>query len=84
MEDKSFSKKTEQVCFSSFKGGIYEIRVQGQLDISWSDWFEGLLVTTEGDSETVLSGYIVDQAALHSVLSKLYRLNLPLLSVKRG
>ena len=59
----------------------YEIRVKGHLDGSWSEWFEGLEITNLQGGEAVLSGEIVDQAALHGVLSKVRDLNLPLISV---
>jgi hypothetical protein len=61
--------------------GCYEIRVKGQLDESWSDWLEGLEVKLLNNDEMILSGYIVDQAALMGVLNKLYGLNLALLSL---
>jgi hypothetical protein len=59
----------------------YEIRVKGHLDESWSEWFEGLTITNLESGETVLRGEIVDQAALHGVLSKVRDLNLPLIAV---
>jgi hypothetical protein len=59
---------------------IYEIRVRGRLDAHWATSFEGLTLTYDGDS-TVLSGSLVDEAALHGVLSKVTELNLHLLSV---
>ena len=61
---------------------FYEIRVRGHLDDSWSEWFEGLRLTREANGETVLSGFIADQAALHGLLVKVRDLGLPLLSVK--
>ena len=61
----------------------YEIRVRGHLDDSWSEWFEGLRLTREANGETVLSGPIVDEAALHGVLAKVRDLGLPLLAVNR-
>jgi hypothetical protein len=60
---------------------IYQICVQGQLDESWSEWLGGLTITTQSDGATLLSGSIVDQAALHGILDKLYALNLTILSV---
>lgn len=83
MEANSAGKKTDQIRVSSFKGGFYEICIQGQLDASWSDWFEGLAMTMNETGNTILSGFVVDQAALHSILSKLHRLNLLLLSLNR-
>jgi ABC-2 type transport system ATP-binding protein len=60
---------------------FYRIRVQGHLEGSWSEWFEGLTLTRADEDEMVLSGPIVDQAALHGVLAKVRNLGLPLLSV---
>jgi ABC-type multidrug transport system ATPase subunit len=60
---------------------LYRIRVQGHLEDSWSEWFEGLTLTRVDEGEMVLSGPIVDQAALHGVLAKVRNLGLPLLSV---
>jgi hypothetical protein len=59
----------------------FEIHVRGQLDESWSDWLEGLEVKLLDNGEMILFGHIEDQAALMGILNKLYRLNLPLLSV---
>jgi hypothetical protein len=62
---------------------VYEIRVQGHLDRHWSDWFEGLIISYEGDGSTVLRGPLSDEAALHGVLIKVRDLALPLLAVNR-
>jgi hypothetical protein len=62
---------------------VYEIRVEEQLDLHWSSWFDGMTVTNEASGETVLSGSVVDQAALHSLLNKARDLNLTLISVMR-
>jgi hypothetical protein len=62
---------------------IYQIRVQGLLDSKWSDFFDGLTISPQRDDETLLSGPVADQAALHGVLAKVRNLGLPLLSVKR-
>jgi hypothetical protein len=64
----------------------YEIKVPGRLDDSWSDWVEGMTITVEsgGDGPTIttLTGVVADQAALQGLLSSLYSLGLPLISVK--
>ena len=62
--------------------GVYEIRVKGNLDLRWSDWFDGFSITPVGDGETLLIGTVADQAALHGVLHKIRDLGLPLLSVQ--
>ena len=58
-----------------------EIRVKGQIDEQWSEWFEGLSVAHTEEGETVLTGNVVDQAALHGLLAKLRDLGVSLLSV---
>lgn len=59
----------------------YEIRLKGHLDTRWAAWFDGLSLTRERDGTTLLSGPVVDQAALHGLLQKVRDLGLPLLSV---
>ncbi len=54
---------------------------QGHLSPQWQDWFEGLTITLEEDGNTLLSGPVVDQSALHGILKKIRNLNMPLLSV---
>ena len=67
-----------------FRGrGVYEIRVKGNLDLRWSDWFDGFTITPVGDEDTLLIGCVADQAALHGVLHKIRDLGLPLLTVQR-
>jgi hypothetical protein len=60
---------------------IYQIRIKGHLCREWSDWFEGLTITAQDLGETLLSGPVVDQAALHGLLKKVRDLGMPLLSV---
>ena len=62
---------------------IYQIRVTGHLGREWTNWFEGLSITLEDNGETLLSGPVVDQAALYGLLRKVRDLGLPLLSVIR-
>ena len=62
----------------------YQIRVKGYLGPEWSEWFEGLTISWEKPDETLLSGQIADQAALHGILNKIRDLGLPLLSVTRN
>ncbi len=62
---------------------LYEIRVKGHLDQHWSGWFGGMTVSNEVNGDTVISGFVTDQAALQSVLTKIYNLNLTLISVSR-
>jgi hypothetical protein len=63
---------------------IYSIRVKGHLDQARSGWFDELSIAHTTDGETILSGSIVDQAALHGVLAKIRDLGLPLLEVRRS
>ena len=63
---------------------VYRIRVEGNLDRKWSDWFDGLTIAPQaGGDETMLTGPIADQAALHGILDKIRDLGLPLLSVQQ-
>ena len=63
--------------------GLYEIRVRGHLDDGWAAWFGGLTIAREDNGNTLLTGAVVDQAALHGLLRKVRDLGLPLLSVSR-
>ena len=60
---------------------IYQIRLKSHLSPDWTDWFDGLTVTLEEDGDTLLSGPVADQAALHGLLKKVRDLGLPLISV---
>ena len=62
---------------------IYQIRIKGHLGDQWTDWFEGLTITLEENGETLLTGPVVDDAALHGLLKKVRDLGMPLLSVNR-
>ena len=60
---------------------VYQIRVKGHLGRQWADWFGGMTVTPEDNGETLLTGPVIDQAALHGLLKKVRDLGLPLISV---
>jgi len=62
---------------------IYQIRVKGHLDDRWSDWFDGLTILSLGETDTLLTGIMIDQAALHGVLAVIRNLKLTLLSLHR-
>jgi hypothetical protein len=62
---------------------VYQIRIEGHLGREWADWFEGLAIMALDNGETLLTGPVVDQAALHGLLKKVRDLGMPLLSVSR-
>lgn len=66
-----------------YEPGHYEIRIRGHLDDKWADWFEGLIITLEENGDTLLTGEVADQAALHGLLRKVRDLGMPLISVAR-
>ncbi len=61
----------------------YQIRIQGHLGCQWAGWFDGLTISLTDNGETLLSGPVLDQAALHGLLRKVRDLGMPLLSVNR-
>jgi hypothetical protein len=61
----------------------YEIRIKGHLDNRWAGWFDEVTITPMPNGTTVISGPVVDQAALHSLLRKVRDLGMPLISVTR-
>jgi hypothetical protein len=67
----------------SDRPGIYQIILQGHLSRRWSDWFEGFTITLDEQGQTILTGPVIDQAALHGLLKKIRDLGLPLISVNR-
>ena len=60
---------------------VYQIRIKGHLGRQRMDWFEGLTITLEEDGDTLITGPVVDQSALHGLLKKVRDLGMPLLSV---
>jgi hypothetical protein len=66
------------------EAGLYEIRLKGHLDDRWADWFGDLTITLEDNGDTLLTGPVVDQAALYGLLRKVRDLGMPLLSVVRA
>jgi hypothetical protein len=62
---------------------VYQIRIEGHLDRRWTAWFGGLSITLEDNGETLLTGPVVDQAALHGFLRKIRDLGMPLISAIR-
>jgi hypothetical protein len=60
---------------------VYQIKLKGHLSYRWTDWFEGLTVTLEENGDTLLTGVMIDQAALYGLLKKVRDLGIPLLSV---
>ena len=76
-------RKTRASTEDHYESGLYEIRVKGHLADRWAGWFEGLTITLEEDGVTLLTGPVIDQAALHGLLRKTRDLGMPLLSVNR-
>ena len=62
---------------------VYQIRIRGHLGHGWTDWFGGLTITLEEDGDTLLTGQVADQAALHGLLNRVRDLGMPLISVSR-
>ena len=60
---------------------VYQIRIKGHLSGQWTVWFEGLTITLEENGETLLTGPVIDHAALHGLLKRVRDLGMPLLSV---
>jgi hypothetical protein len=62
---------------------IYEIRIKGHLGAQWADWFGDVAIMLEDNGETLLTGEVIDQSALHGLLRKVRDLGMPLISVNR-
>jgi hypothetical protein len=62
---------------------VYQIRIEGHLGPQWRDWFGGLSITLEDNGETLLTGLVADQAALHGLLRRVRDLGMPLISAIR-
>jgi hypothetical protein len=62
---------------------VYQIRIKGHLGAGWPEWFGGVTITLQDNGDTLLTGPVVDQAALHGLLKKVRDLGMPLLSVIR-
>ena len=62
---------------------VYQIRIEGHLGQQWIDWFDGLAITLEEDGDTLLTGPVIDQAALHGLLKKVRDLGMPLVSIRQ-
>ena len=62
---------------------VYQIRIKGHLGPQWADWFGGMTITLEDNGDTLLTGPVVDQAALHGLLRKVRDLGMPLISATR-
>jgi hypothetical protein len=61
---------------------VYQISIKGHLGSQWADWFEGLTITREDNGDTLLTGPVVDQAALHGLLKKIRDLGMTLISIQ--
>jgi len=66
---------------ASYEPGIYEIRVKGHLDARWAVRFQGMTLTLQDNGDTLLTGIVADQAALHGLLRQVRDLGMPLVSV---
>src|SRR2546427_10270777 len=80
--DRVMSKEITSACDPG-QPLVYQIRIKGHLGRQWTDWFGGLTITLEDNGDTLLTGSVVDQAALHGLLKKVRDLGMPLVSVNR-
>ena len=75
------SNKHNNPAYDADQPRVYQIRIRGHLSPQWADWFEGLTISLEEDGDTLLTGTVIDQAALHGLLQKVRDLATPLLLV---
>ncbi len=75
--------KTHALTEDRYEPGSYEIRIKGHLDNHWAEWFEGLTITLDDNGDTLVTGPVIDQAALHGLLKKVRDLGMPLVSINR-
>ncbi|GAB5426391.1 MAG: hypothetical protein Crog4KO_35380 [Crocinitomicaceae bacterium] len=61
----------------------YQIKIKGQLSTDWSDWFSGLALSHDDNGNTILSGEVVDQSALHGLLKRIRDMGLELVSINQ-
>ena len=80
-ENSNESSSNAEPESSPYQPMLYQIRIKGHLDADWTDWLDGLTVTLEKSSHTLLTGPGVDQAALHGLLKKIWDLGMALISV---
>ena len=73
--------ETEPSTGDHYEPGLYEIRIKGHLAERWAGWFGGMTISREEDGSTLLTGPVVDQAALHGLIKKVRDLGMPLISV---
>jgi hypothetical protein len=86
LNEQQQGKVTPDPCGSepdSVQPAVYQIRVESHLGSGWTDWFDGLTITPEEDGNTLLTGPVIDQAALHGLLKKVRDLGMLLISVNR-
>ena len=81
MTANTYSPSDDQPTNQPGAEALYEIQIKGHLDPSWSDWLGELTITPQADDVTLLTGPIVDQAALHGLLKRVRDLGMPLVSV---
>ena len=83
MENQGKTNEITPAIPAEQKEEYYEIRIEGQLSPTWSDWFDGLTLTNLENGQSVLSGPVRDQAALHGLLAKIRDMNLELILVRK-